>query len=104
MPPLSIWNNDDEHQNENTQIEQVEEEGTKAYRKRPNTTSQPTRDRCTWIHRLMLRPWTSNPHQADWKARIKLLTLSFGLSAIYVRINCNHQVSYSWVTIRQICS
>lgn len=82
--------NDDEYQNGNTQVEQVEEE------ERRLIASAPTQRR-TQQETAPSEPQADvealdKDHQADWKARIKLLTLSFGVSAIYVRIICNSQL------------
>ncbi|KAG9674609.1 oligopeptide transporter-like protein, partial [Aureobasidium melanogenum] len=73
--------NDDEYQNGNTQVEQVEEE------ERRLIASAPTQRR-TQQETAPSEPQADvealdKDHQADWKARIKLLTLSFGVSAIY---------------------
>ncbi|KAH0334252.1 oligopeptide transporter-like protein, partial [Aureobasidium melanogenum] len=73
--------NDDGQQNANTQAEQVEEEErrlienaqTQRRRQQETTASESQAD----VEAL------DKDHLADWKARIKLLTLSFGLSAIY---------------------
>jgi uncharacterized oligopeptide transporter (OPT) family protein len=76
--------NENAHQGSNRQVEEEEERlntGAPTLRRRQSQTaaSEPQGD----IEAL------DEDSQADWKGRIKLLTLSFGMSAIYVRIHCN---------------
>jgi uncharacterized oligopeptide transporter (OPT) family protein len=80
--------NENEHQGSNRQVEEEEQRlvtGAPTLRRRQSQTaaSEPQGD----IEAL------DEDSQADWKGRIKLLTLSFGISAIYVRIHCNYQFS-----------
>lgn len=80
--------NESEHHDENTQVEEEERRlvaGAPTQRRRQQETA--ASDSQEDVEAL------DKDHQADWKARIKLLTLSFGVSAIYVRMNRNHQVS-----------
>jgi uncharacterized oligopeptide transporter (OPT) family protein len=80
--------NDDEHQGSNRQVEEEEQTliaGAPTQRRRQQQTaaSEPQGD----IEAL------DEDSQADWKGRIKLLTLSFGISAIYVRTNFSSLLS-----------
>lgn len=77
--------NENEHQGSNGQAEEEEQRliadaPTQRRRQEQTAASEPHGD---------VEALDKDSH-ADWKGRIKLLTLSFGISAIYVRINCNH--------------